>query len=132
MDVVRSRMRSSKRGLSHTTSWIFSPLRAACSGSTRSPARRRELCQRGSASARMSLMVDMMLPTTSLRPALLSEGSMSSSAEACWAGSDHSRPQLTRRSFWMRSFRWRDLISGSESTLWTGSLTKSDDFFVSL
>jgi len=74
-------------------------------------------------------MVDMMLPTTSLSPALDSDESIKISAD--WLGSDHSSPQLTRRSFWMRSFRWSALISGS-SAFWTGSLTKSDDFLVSL
>ncbi len=77
-------------------------------------------------------MVDMMLPTTSLRPAFVSDESMRTSAD-CWFGSDHSRPQLTRRSFWMRSFRCSALISGSAPELCTDdSFTKSDDFLVSL
>ncbi|SPQ23087.1 43639784-3bc7-4a22-8085-99c63d5e329e [Thermothielavioides terrestris] len=129
MDVVRSRSRSSKRALSHTTMRIFSPGRGGSSG-TRSPASPRELFHSGSASARMSLMVDMMLPTTSLRPARDSDESISTSA--AWAGSDHSRPQLTSRSFWMRSLRCSDRISGSPSPCRAGSLTKSDDFLVSL
>ena len=94
IDMVRSRTKSSNLDLSQVIKDDFRPIDFSDAGVFSSRGLFDD-CHNGSASARISLMVDITLPTSSLSPALLMDSSISGDCE----GSDHSKPQETNRSF---------------------------------